>query len=140
MCTTTGRPLLSLPAYVPISWDSESEGKESSYSSVQEVTGRQLAIAIRATNDLAYRRNLQKLQRMFKQAGGRDDHLVGDILVAVTRAARRVYLSTVTGQEPGFLCRLEPLAALAWPRAAPSRAPSPRYRVRWSSSLDHLFA
>ena len=33
------------------------------------------------------------------------------MFVAVTRAARWVYLSTVAGQEPGFLARLEPLAA-----------------------------
>jgi superfamily I DNA/RNA helicase len=65
------------------------------------------------------------------------------MFVAVTRAARWVYLSTVGGQQPGFLSRLEPLMAsgdLTARPALPEADTPPPATVERPDSLDDLFA
>ena len=71
-----------------------------------------------------------------------EDQVLRMMFVAVTRAARWVYLSTVAGQEPAFLSRLEPLAAsgnLTIRNAGPSTDMPPPPAER-PDSLDDLFA
>ena len=71
-----------------------------------------------------------------------EDQVLRMMFVAVTRAARWVYLSTVAGQEPAFLSRLEPLAAsgnLTIRGAGPSTGMPPP-PAECTDGLDDLFA
>jgi len=71
-----------------------------------------------------------------------EDQVLRMMFVAVTRAARWVYLSTVAGQEPPFLARLESLAVsgnLTIRSAGPSTG-MPLPQAERPDSLDDLFA
>jgi superfamily I DNA/RNA helicase len=65
------------------------------------------------------------------------------MFVAITRATRWVFLSTVAGKEPSFLSRLEPLAAsgeLAARVAQPITESQPSNTAESPDSLDDLFS
>lgn len=64
------------------------------------------------------------------------------MFVAITRAARWVFLSTVAGKKPSFLSRLKPLAAsgeLAARGGQPVTESQPSSTVESPDSLDDLF-
>jgi hypothetical protein len=65
------------------------------------------------------------------------------MFVAITRATRWVFLSTVAGKEPSFLSRLEPLAAsgdLAARGAQPITESLSSNTAESPDSLDDLFS